>query len=345
MTSAAWYRSPPVPISPSTEVCWYRGPIDRAVTITATLGAETPHSAKFPTSNPVRRGRRRPREAQTNERLQLDKVGWFSSYGSKRPVGPWSVAMLALAALVASLGAVSNAAADDCVALGGFINAAAQCEITNVVPGVKTGTFTIAETLRFTDGGQVNVGAAGITINVTAGDFIMDAGAILDGNVTGCNTGAPITVALASGNVNLETLSIVRSNSGSGGFIQITTSARGTVNIDGIVDRSAARPAPARIRSPAAARSRSGPGAPSPSVTLAGEQPRPRSRRRPGSPRRVPVVVSGSWSPPGPDTSPRTIPPIAAPRRPRPVAAQPRDSSRQAPEVDGLRGDLVRHDH
>ena len=84
----------------------------------------------------------------------MGKVLRFFSYGSGRPVGPWSVAVLALVALVASLGAVSNAAADDCVALGGFINVALECEITDVVPGVKTGTFTIAETLHFTDGGR-----------------------------------------------------------------------------------------------------------------------------------------------------------------------------------------------
>src|SRR5580765_5846622 len=82
--------------------------------------------AKFPTSNPVRRGRRRPPRSTTNERLQLGKVGRFSPYGSGRPVGPWSVAMLALVALVVSLGAVSTAAADDCVTLGGFINAALE---------------------------------------------------------------------------------------------------------------------------------------------------------------------------------------------------------------------------
>jgi Right handed beta helix region len=144
--------------------------------------------------------------------------------------------MLALVALVASLGAVSTAAADDCVGLGGVINAALECEITNLVAGVKTGTFTIAETLHFTDGGQVKVGASGIAVNITAGDFIMDANTLLDGNVTGCNTGAAIAVALTGGNVTLEPLSVVRSNSCSGGFIQITTSTRGIVNIDGLVE-------------------------------------------------------------------------------------------------------------
>ena len=144
--------------------------------------------------------------------------------------------MLVLVALVTSLGAVSTAAADDCVTLGGFINAGLECEITNVVPVVKTGTFAIAETLHFTDGGQVKVGAAGITINITGGGFIMDGNTLIDGNIDGCNTGAAITVALTSGNVNLKPLSIVRSNSCSGGFIQITTGTRGTVDIDGLVE-------------------------------------------------------------------------------------------------------------
>jgi nicotinic acid phosphoribosyltransferase len=34
---------------------------------------------------------------------------------------------------------------------GYCINAGLECEITNVVPLVKTGTFAIAETLHFTD--------------------------------------------------------------------------------------------------------------------------------------------------------------------------------------------------
>ena len=168
--------------------------------------------------------------------------------------------MLALAALVASLGAVSDAAADDCVALGGFINAAAECEITNVVPGVKTGTFAVAETLHFTDGGQVNVGAAGIAIGITAGNFVMDANTLLDGNVTGCNTGAAIAVALTGGNVTLEPLSVVRSNSCSGGFIQITRARGAPSTSTAWWSRSAASRAPAR-QCPAAGRSRSRPGA------------------------------------------------------------------------------------
>ena len=113
-------------------------------------------------------------------------------------------------------------------------------------PVVKTGTFAIAETLHFTDGGQLKVGAAGITINITGGGFIMDANTLLDGNVTGCNTGAAIAVALTGGNVTLEPLSVVRSNSCSGGFIQITTGTRGTVNIDGLVESVGSTAAPAR---------------------------------------------------------------------------------------------------
>ncbi len=179
------------------------------------------------------------------------------------------MAVLTLVALVASLGAVSTAAADDCVSLGGFINAGLECEITSVVPVVKTGTFAIAETLHFTDGGQLRVGAAGITINITGGGFIMDGNTLIDGNVDGCNTGAAITVALTSGNVDLKPLSIVRSNSCSGGFIQITTGTRGTVDIDGLVEwwqHDGHRREPEAGRR---ARSRSRPGAPSSSVTTA----------------------------------------------------------------------------
>src|SRR5262245_37552949 len=124
-------------------------------------------------------------------------------------------------------GGVGHAAADDCVALGGTLGA--ECVISGVVPA-KSGTFTIAEALRFTSGGQLNVGTAGITINITpAGDFIMENNTLIDAS-SASNNGAPITVTLSNGNVDLQTGSIVRSNGKSGGFIQITTGTTGIVD-------------------------------------------------------------------------------------------------------------------
>ena len=147
----------------------------------------------------------------------------------------WSVIALGLAALVLVLGARGQAAADDCTLLGGTDGA--ECVISGVVPGAKTGTFNLDKTLRFTPGGRLNVGPAGITININSanGDFIMENNTLIDGN--GAN-GAPITVALSGGDIDLQTGSIIRSNGdpGSGGFIQITTSGVGAANIDGLVE-------------------------------------------------------------------------------------------------------------
>ena len=50
------------------------------------------------------------------------------------------------------------------------------------------------------------------------------------------NTGGPITVTLLNGDVDMAPGSIIRSNSGSGGAIKITTSATHTIDIDGLVE-------------------------------------------------------------------------------------------------------------
>ncbi len=144
-------------------------------------------------------------------------------------------------------GGVGQAAADDCVALGGTLGA--ECVISGVVPVAKSGTFTMAETLRFTSGGRLNVAAAGITINITPlGDFIMEDNTLIEGS--GGSKGAPITVALTNGNVDLQTGSIVRSNGGAGGFIQITTGTTGTVDIDGTVESAGSNSGTGAVQPP-----------------------------------------------------------------------------------------------
>jgi hypothetical protein len=75
--------------------------------------------------------------------------------------------VLVLAAIVVGFGAVGQASAADCVALGG-VEIAGECRIGGAVPA-KTGTFTLDKTLRFTPGGSLKVGPAGITINITTG--------------------------------------------------------------------------------------------------------------------------------------------------------------------------------
>jgi parallel beta-helix repeat protein len=156
--------------------------------------------------------------------------------GFRTSSGRWTLSGLVAAALLLALGAASHvAAADDCVALGGAINGT-ECQISGIVPGAKTGTFTLNETLHFLSGGTVTVGAAGIVINVTSGGFIMEDNSFLDGNVAGCNRGAAIAVTVQNGDVNLKPGSTVRSDSCSGGFIQITNFAPHKIDIDGLVE-------------------------------------------------------------------------------------------------------------
>ena len=115
---------------------------------------------------------------------------------------------ISAAALVATLCGAGRAAADDCLALGGS-EIGGECRIGGAV-SAKTGPFTLDKTLRFTPGGVLPVGAAGIAITITTGNFVMESNTRIDGNNT--PNGAPITVALANGNIDLQTGSIIRSN-------------------------------------------------------------------------------------------------------------------------------------
>ena len=61
---------------------------------------------------------------------------------------------------------------------------------------------------------------AALTLNITSGNFVMEAGSLIDGNVAGScpNTGRNITVSLTTGNVDVKTGATIRSNGCSGGF-------------------------------------------------------------------------------------------------------------------------------
>ena len=152
------------------------------------------------------------------------------SDGFRAAVSGWSIAAVAVVALLFGLGAGSPAAADDCLALGGVDGA--ECVISGLV-GPKTGTFNLAKTLHFTGSGQLNVGAAGIVIDINPGDFVMEAGTLISGN--GVN-GAPIKVELFDGDIDLQTGSKIQSNGLAGGFIQLLTSGSHTADIDGVVE-------------------------------------------------------------------------------------------------------------
>src|SRR5574341_1888920 len=65
--------------------------------------------------------------------------------------------------------------------------------LVNAVHNPASGAFTIDRNLHIAAGGSLVTGAAGISITITpAGDFLMDSGALIDGNVAGCNTGGAI---------------------------------------------------------------------------------------------------------------------------------------------------------
>ncbi len=67
----------------------------------------------------------------------------------------------------------------------------------------------------------------------------MESGSLIDGNAPCVGTatiGRKITVAVTGGNVDVKTGATIRSNSCMGGFIEITTAAPGTINIDGTVE-------------------------------------------------------------------------------------------------------------
>jgi len=88
---------------------------------------------------------------------------------------------------------------------------ATECEVTT--SHAASGPFTIDRTLHIFNGGALVTGAIGIDITITpSGDFLMDSGALIDGNVGGNGTGGPITVTLVDGDVNLMAGSIIRSN-------------------------------------------------------------------------------------------------------------------------------------
>jgi hypothetical protein len=148
-----------------------------------------------------------------------------------------------VAVLLVMLGAPASApAATDpgCTALGGNdTTVPGECQVS--APVTVAGTVTLGETLHMLAGGVINVGAApagGLTLNITSGNLVMEAGSLIDGNVAGScpNTGRNITVSLTTGNVDVKTGATIRSNGCSGGFIQITTSSAGLVNIDGTVE-------------------------------------------------------------------------------------------------------------
>ena len=134
-------------------------------------------------------------------------------------MGSWTlIAIVATLALALMMGAPSPALAvnEFCDVVSGAVGTG-EC-LVNAVHNPASGPFTIDRNLHIPNGGSLVTGAAGITITITpSGNFVMDSGALIDGNVAGCNTGGKITVTVVDGDVDLATGSIIRSNSCSGG--------------------------------------------------------------------------------------------------------------------------------
>ena len=89
-----------------------------------------------------------------------------------------------------------------------------------------------------THGGIITVSVPRLSLSI-GGNLQMDAGSRIDGNVSGCNTGRPITL-LSSGNITTNGQSgniaaaTIRSDSCSGGDIVLY--AKGIITIGGLIE-------------------------------------------------------------------------------------------------------------
>src|SRR5262249_2580573 len=128
---------------------------------------------------------------------------------------------VALAAIGLLCLGVGSARADDCLALTGSPPSVTECTLSTAV--VKSGTFTLGETLHITSTGSITTNGADLTLHITGGNFVMEDKALIDASNAG-GTGGKITVTLDNGDVDLKPGSIIRSNGLSGGEIDITTS-------------------------------------------------------------------------------------------------------------------------
>jgi hypothetical protein len=155
-------------------------------------------------------------------------------------LGPAAGIVLALL-LVLGVSTSALAATDPgCTALGGDdTTVPGECRVSGTV--TVSGVINLGETLHMLGTGKIIVPAApaSLTINITSasGDFVMDAGSLIDGDVGACPKNGPnITVALTGGDIDLQSGATIRSNGCSGGFIQITTTAPGNANVDALVE-------------------------------------------------------------------------------------------------------------
>ena len=119
-------------------------------------------------------------------------------FKTARQIG--SVALFGCTMLV--LGVAGGAQAAPCDDLGGTI-VGAECQING--PVTASGNFLLPQTLHLLAGGVITVSPEPVGLEIgIAGDFIMDIGSKIDGDVTGNGfIGAAITIN-ATGNVILR---------------------------------------------------------------------------------------------------------------------------------------------
>jgi hypothetical protein len=145
------------------------------------------------------------------------------------------------AALLLLAGTPGSAVASPCTDLGGA-EVGGECQVSSAVSA--SGTFTIGIPLHILAGGKITTGAAGITLNVT-GDFTMDNGGEINADNDGCspstNQGGPVTIAVTSGDIDIQPGASIHSNSCSGGIINISSDAQGRIDIDGLVESVGSR--------------------------------------------------------------------------------------------------------
>ena len=152
---------------------------------------------------------------------------------------------------VAALASATHAQADDCATVGGAI-VNNVCQVAGSSPPVS-GSLSFDQTLRILDGGALNVAAAGVTITINPGDFLMGPNSVITGGAAetceGQRNGAPITITV-NGNVETSAGSTIQSN-GCSGAISIAT----TGPADQIGGRSSRQRA-GRARAPCSRRAR-----------------------------------------------------------------------------------------
>ena len=129
-------------------------------------------------------------------------------YGKNKRVPFSFLTFFIFAAMMLSVSFPTQAIADDCVALGGAI-VAGECQISgnqiksnaNCLGGLSC---QLDETLHFLNPSSLTVSpvATGLILNIT-GDFIMEPGSKINGDVAGSATAANIIVN-ATGNVTLK---------------------------------------------------------------------------------------------------------------------------------------------